>query len=507
MSARAGRRSRRRLAGDVRAGDRRRRHPRRHELRAAHALLPAARAGPSRTRASGSAPSPRRWPRCAARSAAGRCGRSRSARSSTGWCRPAADGEPAGPALIWMDRRAGAECDAAAEPASIPRACASSPAATSTPATSRAKIAWLAAHRPSSTPPRAGSCCPARSSPGGPRARWPSIRPTPRRRCCSTSRPAAGRRRRAPRSGSIPARWRRCARPTPCSARSRRGCATPPASTPRRWSCSAAATRWRRRSAPAWSTPGAVCDVMGTAEPVCAVAPGPALDPEGVTELHPHADPGGWLLENPGWLSGGAYRWFRDELGSVEAARAAATGADVYELLNDLAAGVPAGADGVLWVPALAGAMAPGVERRRPRRLVRPHRRPRPRAHGPRPARGQRLRAARRARGDGRGRPRPDRARLRRGRREGRPAAPDPGRRDRPAGHPARRRRDDRARRRDAGRVGRRACMPTRRRAATRDGRPAGRAGCSPTPSGASSTTRLHARHRALYSALRPLFS
>ncbi len=84
--------------------------------------------------------------------------------------------------------------------------------------------------------------------------------------------------------------------------------------------------------------PGAVCDVMGTAEPVCAVAPGPALDPGAVTELHPHADPGGWLLENPGWLSGGAYRWFRDELGSVEAARAAATGADVYELLNDLAA-------------------------------------------------------------------------------------------------------------------------------------------------------------------------
>jgi xylulokinase len=105
--------------------------------------------------------------------------------------------------------------------------------------------------------------------------------------------------------------------------------------------------------------PGAVCDVMGTAEPVCAVVPGPALDPDGVTELHPHADPGGWLLENPGWLSGGAYRWFRDELGSVESARAAATGGDVYELLNDLAAAAPAGADGVLWVPALAGATAP----------------------------------------------------------------------------------------------------------------------------------------------------
>ena len=105
--------------------------------------------------------------------------------------------------------------------------------------------------------------------------------------------------------------------------------------------------------------PGVVCDVMGTAEPVCAVVPGPVLDPDGITELHPHAVAGGWLLENPGWLSGGAYRWFRDELGSVEAAKSAATGADVYELLNALADDAPAGAGGVLWVPALSGATAP----------------------------------------------------------------------------------------------------------------------------------------------------
>jgi xylulokinase len=105
--------------------------------------------------------------------------------------------------------------------------------------------------------------------------------------------------------------------------------------------------------------PGSVCDVMGTAEPVCAVVAEPALDPSCITEVHPHATPDGWLLENPGWLSGGAYRWFRDELGSVEVARATATGADVYELLNDAAATVPPGAGGVLWIPALAGATAP----------------------------------------------------------------------------------------------------------------------------------------------------
>jgi xylulokinase len=104
---------------------------------------------------------------------------------------------------------------------------------------------------------------------------------------------------------------------------------------------------------------GAVCDVIGTAEPVCAVLEEPALDPDAVTELHPHATPEQWLLENPGWLSGGAYRWFRDELGSAELGRAAATGGNVYELLNAAAAEVPPGAGGVLWVPALAGATAP----------------------------------------------------------------------------------------------------------------------------------------------------
>jgi xylulokinase len=105
--------------------------------------------------------------------------------------------------------------------------------------------------------------------------------------------------------------------------------------------------------------PGEVCDVMGTAEPVCAVIAEPASTAPPLVELHPHAVPERWLLENPGWLSGGAYRWFRDELGGPEIARAAVTGADVYELLNALARAAPPGADGVSWVPALSGAMTP----------------------------------------------------------------------------------------------------------------------------------------------------
>ena len=138
--------------------------------------------------------------------------------------------------------------------------------------------------------------------------------------------------------------------------------------------------------------PGAVCDVLGTAEPVCAVVSKPALDPGCVTEVHPHASPGGWLLENPGWLSGGAYRWFRDELGSAESARAMATGTDVYQLINDSAAAVPAGADGVLWLPALAGATAPEWNPDARAGVVWPDRGPRPFAPRPGAARGQRVR-------------------------------------------------------------------------------------------------------------------
>jgi xylulokinase len=94
--------------------------------------------------------------------------------------------------------------------------------------------------------------------------------------------------------------------------------------------------------------PGVACDVLGTAEPVCAVTAEPLFDATRVTECHPHAAPGRWLLENPGWASGASYRWFRDELGGSD-----------YEELNALAATVSPGSDGVVFVPWMGGAMAP----------------------------------------------------------------------------------------------------------------------------------------------------
>jgi xylulokinase len=98
--------------------------------------------------------------------------------------------------------------------------------------------------------------------------------------------------------------------------------------------------------------PGAVCDVLGTAEPVCAVVDRPLRDRSRVAECHPHAAPGRWLLENPGWASGAGYRWFRDQLG----------GGDGYEQLNRLAERVPPGSDGLVFLPWMGGAMAPRWE-------------------------------------------------------------------------------------------------------------------------------------------------
>jgi xylulokinase len=98
--------------------------------------------------------------------------------------------------------------------------------------------------------------------------------------------------------------------------------------------------------------PGFVCDVLGTAEPVCAVGDRAVREPSRVVECHPHAAPERWLLENPGWVSGGAYRWFRDELG----------GAADYEELNGLAAAAPAGSDGLVFLPWMGGATAPRWE-------------------------------------------------------------------------------------------------------------------------------------------------
>lgn len=95
--------------------------------------------------------------------------------------------------------------------------------------------------------------------------------------------------------------------------------------------------------------PGIVGDIAGTAEPVCAASKEAVFDPARLVETHCHADPELWLLENPGFVSGGNLRWFRDQFAKGEN----------YSALDAEAAGVAPGADGLTFLPSLMGAMAP----------------------------------------------------------------------------------------------------------------------------------------------------
>jgi len=105
--------------------------------------------------------------------------------------------------------------------------------------------------------------------------------------------------------------------------------------------------------------PGEVCDVVGTAEPVCAASAEPREDPTMLVECHPHADPDVWLLENPGFVSGGNLRWWRDQFAPIERGAEAEGLGDAYDLLSREAERVPPGAEGLVFLPCMQGAMAP----------------------------------------------------------------------------------------------------------------------------------------------------
>jgi xylulokinase len=104
---------------------------------------------------------------------------------------------------------------------------------------------------------------------------------------------------------------------------------------------------------------GLIGDIAGTAEPVCASSTAPLVDATGLVETHCHADPDLWLIENPGFVSGGNLRWYRDNFGPDEVRAAAGGPVSAYALLDGQAAQIAPGADGVIFLPCLMGAMAP----------------------------------------------------------------------------------------------------------------------------------------------------
>lgn len=93
--------------------------------------------------------------------------------------------------------------------------------------------------------------------------------------------------------------------------------------------------------------PGTAAVALGTGEVVGAVHLSAVIDSGDLVETHAYPS-GGYFIENPGWLSGGSVAWLAQILAL-----------DSFTELDALANAVPPGADGVIFLPALTGAMAP----------------------------------------------------------------------------------------------------------------------------------------------------
>jgi xylulokinase len=75
--------------------------------------------------------------------------------------------------------------------------------------------------------------------------------------------------------------------------------------------------------------------------------------------LSPHVIPDLWLFQGGTVGGGGSLRWLAKELGEPEKFLADQNGASQFKLLDNLASTVPAGSDGVIFLPYLSGERSP----------------------------------------------------------------------------------------------------------------------------------------------------
>ena len=96
--------------------------------------------------------------------------------------------------------------------------------------------------------------------------------------------------------------------------------------------------------------PGQFTVVGGTFWQQTVVLDEPLIDPQSRLRTLCHTVPGRWMMEGIGFYCGLVMRWFRDAFCQPEKMEAQQRGLDVYELLEQKAADVPAGANGVFGI-------------------------------------------------------------------------------------------------------------------------------------------------------------
>ena len=104
---------------------------------------------------------------------------------------------------------------------------------------------------------------------------------------------------------------------------------------------------------------GLVSLQLGTSGVIFAATDQYQPEPAGRLHAFCHAVPGQWHWMGVMLSAAGSFRWYRDALGGAEQAAAAASGRDVYDLLTEGAARVPAGSEGLFFLPYLTGERTP----------------------------------------------------------------------------------------------------------------------------------------------------
>ena len=93
--------------------------------------------------------------------------------------------------------------------------------------------------------------------------------------------------------------------------------------------------------------PGRLTLVGGSFWQLTVVTDTPLIDPEARVRTLCHAVPGQWMTEGIGFYCGIAMRWFRDAFCELEIAEAGRRGLDPYVVMEEAAATVPPGSDGI----------------------------------------------------------------------------------------------------------------------------------------------------------------
>jgi len=107
---------------------------------------------------------------------------------------------------------------------------------------------------------------------------------------------------------------------------------------------------------------GVVSAMMGTSGVVFAHADRVETDPQGRVHAFCHAVPGKWHTMGVVLAAGGAFQWFRNQLGREEIALAGRKKCDPYELLTAAAAKVAPGCEGLFFLPYLTGERTPHAD-------------------------------------------------------------------------------------------------------------------------------------------------